>query len=251
MTYLLNRDYFHEVSKGNVVNATRINKFGENLDVDTESAETIWAPGGLWVPTTADRIMDISSSNGNDTLAGNGCQQVLVTGISGGNITSELVDMNGTTDVQTVNSYSTIHRILNVSAGSNGVNVGDITATAQVDGTVQAFVPSAVGVTQQLFVECPVGYNMHILGGRFNAYKQSGGGTPVVDIEGWIISDTGAEFRIFRETVDTSLSNDTGDLIQQRITTPFPAGYRGEVRAVTDSINTAVQGRVWVIFEQA
>ena len=116
---------------------------GQGLGYATSVEETIWDGGGSgsigdWVPPTATRIHDIVSDDANDTIAGSGARVVLVSGISGGLITTELISMNGVTPVPTVNSYTMIHQIAVVVFGTvtGGVNAGEIRATAQTDSTV-------------------------------------------------------------------------------------------------------------------
>jgi hypothetical protein len=78
-------------------------------------------------PTTA-ALRSLSSSSTSDAAAGTGARQVTVSGFDGSmNALSEIVTLNGTTAVATVNSYRFIERLQVTSAGSGGVNVGTIT----------------------------------------------------------------------------------------------------------------------------
>lgn len=140
MAYLTQRDFYLEVSRGNIAKASRVNKAGHNSDIDTTTdPEDIWDAGGIWVPPTTSRVHNIVSSSSLDTGAGTGARTVTIQGLDGSyNFATETVTLNGTTPVATVNSYTIIDFMFVVTAGSLETAQGVITATAQVDSTVTA-----------------------------------------------------------------------------------------------------------------
>ena len=138
-------DYELAVASGQVPGQTGIHKFGRNPDVDTGTVpEDVWDAGGIWVAPQAARIHDLASSSASDAPAGSGARTVRVFGLTGWDAAevSEVVALNGVALVPTVNSYVIVHRLEALTWGNvppaTGVNVGTITATAQVDGTVTA-----------------------------------------------------------------------------------------------------------------
>lgn len=163
MTYIPNNDFFLEVSKGNVSKHLRLNKSGFNADIDVASGEDIWDGGGNWVAPTTDRIHAIVSSSVNDTSAGTGARTLSIRGISSGNITIETITLNGTTPVNTVNSYSIIDYMYILTAGPGETNSGIITATAAVDATVTAQINvNGTNQTQMAITQVPNGYKYYI-----------------------------------------------------------------------------------------
>lgn len=126
------------------------NKFGYNSDVDTGAAgEDIWNAGGIWVSPTTDRIHNIVSTDTADTSTGTGAHSIKIVGLDPQGVEqTEEVILNGTTDVPTVKSYRRIFRMYTVTAGSNGINEGIITATALTDATVTASI--SIGDNQSL-----------------------------------------------------------------------------------------------------
>ena len=55
MTFIAQRDFSLEVSKGNIEKHSVVNKFGENGDVAKDTTEDIWDGGGTYTyPSTAD-----------------------------------------------------------------------------------------------------------------------------------------------------------------------------------------------------
>lgn len=164
MAYLRNTDWLTEVSRGNVPDAIRLTKSGINNDVDTgTSPEDIWDGGGVWVAPTTSRIHAIVSTSVNDTSAGTGARTIYIRGISGGNITTETVTLNGTTPVNTVNSYTMIDYMYVATSGSGETNAGVITATAATDATITAQINvNGTNQTQMAITQVPTGYSYYV-----------------------------------------------------------------------------------------
>lgn len=139
-----------EIACGYYAHITALHKFGRNTDIDTTTLpEDLWDGGGVWVAPTQARVHAIASTSVNDTAAGTGARTVRVIGLPGWDReeVSEIVEMNGTGSVNTVNSYVIIYRMQVVTAGTGGYNDGDITATAATDGTVTAQITAGFGQT--------------------------------------------------------------------------------------------------------
>lgn len=160
--------YELRVAQGLVSGVSAVNKFGRNPDVDT-GTEDIWAGGGLYVPPTAARIHSIVSASANDTSAGTGARTITVNGLNGSYVdTTETVTLNGTTPVNTVNSFVMIHRIMVATAGSGGVNAGNLTGTAATDATVSFVILAGKGQSQICLYMIPAGKT-----GYLTQYKAS------------------------------------------------------------------------------
>lgn len=130
-------------------------QFGRNTDIDT-GEEDIWDGGGTWVAPTQSRIHDLVSTSTNDTSVGTGARTVLIEGLdSVGQDLSEVVTLNGTSNVATTGSYLMINRMTVATAGSGGANVGDITATAQTDSTVTAQISAGNNRTMMAIYKLP------------------------------------------------------------------------------------------------
>lgn len=134
-------------------------KFGRNPRCDEGVTVDIWdhPTQDIWVPPTAARIHDIVSTSTSDTSAGIGAQRLAVEGLPTWERPeiSEIITMNGTTPVSTVNSYVMINRLQVVLWGTSGPNVGDIAATAQVDGTDTNTIPAGFGITMSAILGWP------------------------------------------------------------------------------------------------
>lgn len=142
-----------------------VNKFGEAIDCDSgvptdihDGADGSASTGtDIWVPPTQSRIHNITSSNLNDTSAGSGAKTIRVFGLVDWDSAevSEDIIMNGTSDVATSNSYVIIHRVQCLTWGADGMNQGDITATAQTDNTVTAAILTGNNQTQMCIYGVP------------------------------------------------------------------------------------------------
>lgn len=125
------------------------NKFGENEGVGT-TKEDVWLNGGTLSYLSSAETMEIASTDVDDTnSSGSGARTVEIFGLDGSYLEiNETVNLNGTTDVTTSNSYLRVHRMIVRSAGATGSNEGIISATATTAGTVQATI--GVGFNQTL-----------------------------------------------------------------------------------------------------
>jgi len=165
MSYISDRDFLIEVAKGNVAGHSLMQKFGENPDVDTGTVpEDMWDYGGVWVAPTTSRVHALVSSSASDSSGGGGAETIIVEGLDASYIfQSETVAMNGTTPVNTVNSYTMIHRMYVEVDAANALNVGNITATAAVDGTVTAHIAAGNGQTLMAIYQIPAGKTGYLL----------------------------------------------------------------------------------------
>lgn len=122
------------------------------LSIDSETQITI-----------EDWHHDTSSNVGNTfRIAGAGGTGSIFTHISSGiekdgTQHTEFILMNGTTNVNTLNSYYRITKSHIHGAGANKNNVGKITITADIDTTVTAFIGPNKGQTLMAFIHVPVG----------------------------------------------------------------------------------------------
>jgi len=171
MTYITNKDFALEVSKGNVPGHYAVNKFGEAPDGVQTTATDIWdladatTTQQIWLAPTAARVHALVSTNTNDTnSSGTGARTVTVWGLPDWDTaeTSETVALNGTTPVNTSGSYVIIHRMSVVTFGASGPNLGTITATAATDGTVTAAILTGNGQTQMAIYGVPSTQTMYI-----------------------------------------------------------------------------------------
>ncbi len=133
-THIAATDPYLEIAKGNVPGHRVEHRFGRSLPLALNSVADVWIPGGLkiWqtVASPIDIVSDDVADNGNP--AGAGAHIIHVNGLDAAFARQgEDVVLNGTTPVQTVNSYVRNHRAHIVKQGLayDGGNVGTISLT--------------------------------------------------------------------------------------------------------------------------
>lgn len=181
------RDYFIEASKGNVIGQTTDNKFGQNLVVGTIE-EDIQSQGGTLIFLQTPELITLSSDNAGDTLAGANATSVLIEGLDG-NFTEifEIVNLSGTTNVNTTQKFIRVNRMYVNEVGTYGVtNIGIITGISASNLTAQIEIPAGEGQSKTTHFTVPAGHNIIITAFR-------------------VTMDTGKEIDIalkFRENAD-------------------------------------------------
>jgi hypothetical protein len=161
-----------------------VQKFGQNIDIDTAASEDIWSVGGNRSYLTSAEQLNIVSTSTNDTAAGTGAQQVIISGIDADyNEIFEFITMDGTTKVLTTNSYLDIFRIVVFTAGSLETNDGNITATSAGTTTLLAQATAGDSITQMSHYTIPAGYTGFIMTETFSVYQADGAGARQGEID--------------------------------------------------------------------
>ncbi len=179
-----NRDFALAASRGSVEGYTTVNKFGQALDCDSGASTDVWdgADGttstDIWVAPTTARIHDIASTDVNDdgNPVGTGMRTVEISGLTGWDAaeTSEVITLDGTSNVATANSYVIIHRMEGLTFGSGDTNAGIIKATAQTDATITAAIQAGEGQTQMAIYGIPSTQTLHIMYLRTGVLQAAG-----------------------------------------------------------------------------
>ena len=175
----LTEPFEFQVGRGQITGHSVVHVFGYNPDVDTNE-ETVWPIDGILGHPASPTVMKISSSSTDDAAAGTGARTVFIEGVNGtGGLVTEIVTLDGQTEVNTVNSYDAIERMVVLTVGSGGKNAGIIYAGT---GTVTAGVPavpySAMGAGENLSLvghwTCPTGYTGYLVYGKLTVGPTSG-----------------------------------------------------------------------------
>jgi len=232
-------DYRYEVALGRRQGATTWNKFGYNGDVDI-GTEVIAAFGGTFTPLTTASTLTIVSSSANDdgSPAGTGANSLVIYGVDANRVSqTEVVVLNGTTNVVTSTTWLGINRASIYLAGSGLANAGLITITATTGGSTQATIPVGEGSTQQaiFFTQADHQFLSDTL--KLNAEKTGGGSSPKVRFKGWVFSAvSNAKYLVFNQLMDTSVENSSTFTPSQ----PFIIGEKSCLwfEATTDTNDT-------------
>jgi len=154
-----------------------IKKFAKSATLTANTIEDIWSPGGTKVKLTSAETMTIASSSVNDIAGtGTGARTITIAGVDENyNLASETIEMDGTDDVISDNSYFNIHRMKVLTAGSSYSNEGNIIAT-QTDSTeTEAEIVIGRGQSQTSFFTIPAGYTGLLVDITLNTHRAPGG----------------------------------------------------------------------------
>lgn len=177
---LANYCVINNLSIGQSNNAFTINKFGHNLDIDTNVEEDIWSYGGTRVYFNTAENFNIASSSINDISAGSGARTITIQGLdSDYNYQAENITLNGTTNVPTVNQYIEVWRArVLTSGGVNNANLcdGNINITGVTSGNVIAQIPIGANITQQTHFTIPAGYTGYFIHRELSVFRAPGTG---------------------------------------------------------------------------
>jgi len=125
-----------QLADGDIDGVSHIEKFGTNLDVDSDK-ETIWDGGGIYTYIETAETLTVTSDSIEDAPAGSGARIVEIQGMNqAGEVVVETVDV-GTT---TIGAFKRVFRVKILTAGSSGVNEGTISITSDDTSTVLAII---------------------------------------------------------------------------------------------------------------
>ena len=224
---------FGLLAAAGVLNGVKaVAKFGRAPNGVQTTSTDVWSRADstptqqLWVAPTAARVHAIASSSTDDDgdPAGVGAHTVRVYGLTDWDSaeTYEDITLNGTTDVNTTNSYVIIHRMQVTAAGDTNINAGTITATAATDSTVTAEIAIGQGQTQMAIYGIPSTkdfYATTFIAGVNDATANRG-----VDVQARVNPDPENQ-TTYRNQFDLQLV--TGGTTAKHITFPVPRKVEG------------------------
>lgn len=238
----ISEPFFFHIGTDGVLNAFNYSMFGYNSDIDTGAYELIAAQGGAITILSAASTLTIVSDSTNDTSAGTGARTIAVVGIDANKeLVTEVVTMNGTTNVVTTSTWLGVNRIAVLSAGASQYNEGNITVTATTGGSIQSYVPATDSLSQKLAYHVPSTHKAAITRVVLRASKATGGSLPKYTIKAFKLLN-GVRYNLYEEIVDTNIKAALdATLINPVVIEPGAVWW---FEAESDTNNGFIRGRV-------
>ncbi len=189
------------VSQGAGIDAAErgiaVNKSGIAFNMDSDVPTDVWDGADIatnqpiWIAPTAPRIHSIVSTSTDDADGGLGARTIRVFGLPDWDTREviETITMDGTTPVNTESTFVVIYRMRTTTTGPNGPNVGEISATAAVDGTLTAKMLADTGTTQMALYGMPEGQSLYVTHYYAGFLRGSGSANALANALVWITPD--------------------------------------------------------------
>lgn len=237
-------DFRYEVAQGRWQNHTLWNKFAYNGDLDTGTELVAVFGGSFTYLTSASTLTIVSDSIADDgDPAGTGANSIVIYGIDANRTAqTEIVTLNGTTNVVTSTTWLGINRVALYLSGSGQVNAGNISITATTGGSTQGYIAAGEGVTQQAIFFTQASHTLVADWLAINVVKLAGGSAPRVTVKGLVYSAlTNSKYEVFRTDIDTAVENH----IPLNPSQPFVIGEKSVLwfEATTNTDNTIINVR--------
>ena len=175
-----------DIAEGKRAGYSIVNKFGRNQDVDSGSVpEDIWEGGSAYTgfPTGSAELVTAVSGDANDTSDGSGARTIMIYGLdANGADQNETITLNGTSLVDSANTYTRVNRVVVLTSGSSNqaFNAG-IISIAHKTTTANIFASVPVGANQSQIAAYTIpagktGYlkNLHVEIKRSNSANVDG-----------------------------------------------------------------------------
>lgn len=244
-------DWYHLVAMGRIPNHSVVVVRGHNSSQSSASGFVDISEFGDLTHLAAEETMNVVSTSTSDNGSGGstGALTVLLMGVSNTFApVTELVTLNGDSNVLTTAKFLRINLMIVQTAGSVGSNIGDITATASSAATVQSKVGATDGLSHAGHYTVPL--NMQLLVNRleFNVHKQAGGQDPLAEFRVEVRKSGAAWLNVFDKTIDAGVSNELTVVVTPPSAKDFaPGGTDFRMRADVSENSTDTKVRMYGI----
>jgi len=148
-------------------NSRKITQLGYNPSITSATSlaapQDFWPGGGAYPWMSSATSLEIVSASANDTAAGTGARTVAISGLDASfNPVIQVITLNGTTAVAIPTQLLRINSAVVASAGSGGVNAGNLTIRVSGGGATRGIVLAGYGTLRQSQYTVPAGFSLKI-----------------------------------------------------------------------------------------
>ena len=150
------------IAEGNLPGHTALRLFGHNTSV-AAALETVYHGSNLKTYLAAAERLQVTSTDADDTGAGNGARTLTITGLDTNyDVLVETVTMNGVANVLTDASFLRLTSLIVATAGVTGYNEGSITVSNNADTVVLDTIVVRENKNHSASYTVPAGYTGYI-----------------------------------------------------------------------------------------
>lgn len=165
-----------QVSRNQIQGHEAVDIFGYSAAIGNTAQGPLWEgqtqSGGLYTPPSSAAQLVLTSSSATDDTT----RSVLIEGLDAAyQSISEVIALNGTSNVTTTKEFLRINRMSMVSSTNTG------TITAKISSTLYAQINAGVGQTQMSIYTVPAGYTLYL---EYVQYDANIGFTSAVSMVG-------------------------------------------------------------------
>lgn len=205
-----------------------VNIFGYNANVQT-SFIPLWENNTAYPFPTSNVGMEIKSSDATDTDV-----TIKVIGLdSNYESVVEVVNLNGTTDVNLTKEFFRINTMITTSGNANGV----VTLCGNTGSPVYGKIPRGTGKNQTSFYTVPAGHNFYLY--RIDAFSATANANKYLTFRNFSRLGNGTELRVAQTTFVNQMD------VQRRI----PFKYSGNTDIVFEAKSSAQTNEVGIFAE--
>jgi hypothetical protein len=211
----ISKSYLTALSEGLFPDRELFSKSAHSAVINT-AEQAFWsvppATQTEYVWLTSAEILQVASSDADDTAAGTGARTIQITGLLAGYIEdTETITLNGTTNVPTTKSFLRVNDVEVLTAGSSGKNEGNITVSNNADTNILSYMVAGENIAEQLIYTVPAGKSFSIVN-----MEGSGAGTKNVHIHIYTRAENGLFISKNHRTVNDSPYFMSHDLLAEK-----------------------------------
>jgi len=228
-------DHKLEIAKGVVANTTGHTKYGRIPDLDNNQVQDINPFGNVVLMTTA-AALDLESSSVKDKSSSTGAFTVMIWGLdSNWDEITEVLNLDGTTIVPTVNAYIRINKMQVITSDTSSGNVGIVTLKNGND--TQAHIEPEKNSTEQIMFSVPNGKTAYVTYMRGSAGNSVAAGIKQCFLE-FMVKPFGGPWI---QSSSESIGNEGGpSVFNTTIPMPIPAKSDVKIIATSYQVNTQI-----------
>lgn len=165
MTFIPNEEYYLKIAKGQIANHSKFRKFGRSSSITTTPSVISNSAPALapYMPTTAVTTTVVSNDTTDTNTSGVGARKLYIEGLDASfNFQSEVINLNGITPVNAVNTYIRVTTAYITDCGTyGGNNVGEISIYSGANTFIR--IAAAKGRSQTTHYCVPNGKTLYIM----------------------------------------------------------------------------------------